>query len=188
VNNQKRINDALNLLLTITKGSKKKAVDWIYITEETDFLLKNFGSLDKIARETKNSRETIRQIWSLNLLTNENKKRVSEKKILMDAGSRLTKIKDQNLQNKVGKVIENMASHDAREIIQVVNNDPEISIEKIKKLVINDKIKTEKEKIFFTLLPLEKNLYLKLKNLSIKNKKSLEDVIIEIIRDHLEEE
>lgn len=175
------IKKAKEVVILSVKGSKKKPYKWTYIALQCQ-LLKNEYKSNKIIAELvglEGKGETIRQILKINGLTQENKKRMDEDKFQMDVASRLANIKERDLQNIVGKTIENMTSHDARHIIEMAKKWPGDSVEKFKQAVL--KYKAKKRHIIFTLLPLEEELYKKLKKEAKRNEISLERYIIQLI-------
>jgi len=183
----KEIEKAKKRIILNVKGSKKKPDDWISIAESVAFLKKCSFTIKEIAQMAGVSEQTIRQILKLNDLTEENKKRVLEGKILMDAAYRLAGIKNRKLQNMVGQIIENMKSHDQREIILYAKRYPNSSLESLldfKKGLLNSK--SIVKEINIVILVLENELYDKLKELAEKEGVNLSELIINILEDKIE--
>lgn len=178
------IEEAKRKIILSVKGSKKKPYGWLSIVDSITFLKQKSFSIEKIAQIAAVSKQTIRQISKLSELTVENKKRLSENRILMDAAYRLAGIKDKKLQNFVGKIIENMNSHEQREVIQFAKKNPSSSkdqFNKFKKEVI--KSKPLVKDINVIILGLENELYDKLKDVAKKEKISITKLVIIILKE-----
>ena len=102
----------------------------------------------------------------------------------MDAASRLSGIIDKELQNQVGKIIENMKSHEQRDIIQYAKKNPSISkiqLNKFRRDVL--KSKPIVKDLNIVIFSLENDLYDKLKNESKKNKISISKQVVSILNE-----
>ena len=188
IKGNKIIEDAYTKIILNIKGRKKKPDDWISIAENVALLVTHSIPIKEIAKKAGCSEQTIRQILKLNELTEENKRRVLEGKILMDAAYRLAGIRDKELQNIVGKLIENMNSHDQREIIQYAKKHPEASLtllREFKRKVLESK-PTFRE-INIVILAFENELYDELKRRAKKKGVTLNKLIVNILEKWIKE-
>ncbi len=180
-----KINDtdeALAILFANLKGAKRnKPHDWIKVAESYEILKKYYPSDKEIAEKVGVSHEIIRSISKLLELTEENKKLLRERKILLDTGEALSGIKNSQLQNEVGESVIGLSAHDARDLIQYVKQYPNEPFEEFKQRILTSKNRIEK--LHLTVVPLKEEPYQLLRKIAKKQKKSIEGLISEIIGD-----
>ncbi len=176
------IDEAFAILFANLKGTKRnKPHDWIKVAESYGIVKKHYPSDKEIAKKVGVSHEIIRSISKLLQLTEENKKLLRERKILLDTGEALSGIKDSQLQNKVGESVIGLSAHDARDLIQYAKKYPNESLEEFKQRIFTSKNRIEK--LHLTVVPLKEEPYQLLLKISKKQKKSLEGLISDIIGD-----
>jgi len=174
--------DALAMLFVNLKDKKKKSHDWITIARNAKYLTELYGSYTEVAKKTSTSTELIRQVVKILELTPDNQERIKQKKILMDAGSRLASIRDESLQNTVGELIENLDSLKARQLIRFAKYNEDAPLEDFKVRLLS--FKEQIERFYLTIIPLNQNLRDNLKEKSIKQNTSIEQLILDILEDY----
>jgi hypothetical protein len=179
-----RISEAKEKITLAVKGSKKKPYDWIDISKSVNYLKKNSYALSTIAKIAGVSEQTIRQISKLDELTKDNKQRVLENKIKMDAAYRLAGISNKELQNYVGHIIENLNSHDQRDIIQFAKKNQSSSksqLNQFKEEVI--KSKPLFKDINMIIFGLDNEYYDEIRHIAKKENTSISKIVTNIIKE-----
>lgn len=169
------------ILFANLKGNKKEKIDnWITISEACQRLVKKHDK-KTVATKVGISEEMIREILTVFKLTSDNKKLIKERKLdSIDKIKMLAQLKDEELQNKAGELLLDVTAHEARDILDCVKKYPNLSIEEYKNKVLESRLKIEE--LILTVVPFDKELFEELKKNSIKQKLSLEENIIRIIR------
>lgn len=146
------------------KGPKKKGEDWVSIATKVEEVAARYGSTKLAAEKLGVSYELIRSIRLINQLPPEVKDLVREGKILYDAAQRLARIRDPRLRVTVASAIQDLPSHDAREIIQFARRNPKLDANSLRKRVLNSRTRIESRKALVLLLSDQQ--YQKLRKLS----------------------
>jgi len=182
----KKINEEkilANLYLNL-KGKKKKKDNWIEIAYNCKQLTDHYGSAKEVAEKLGVHYEIIRSILKLLTLPEEVKQLIRSNEILFDVGQRIARMKNEETQIKVARVVVGLSNHDAREVIQYAKKYPNASLEDFKKRVIDSKNKIEK--INLAIIPFKEETYNLLKEIGEMDKLSPEKLILKIVNQWLE--
>jgi hypothetical protein len=163
------------------KGAKKKQDNWIDIAEDCKRLNDYYGSAKKVAEKIGVSYELIRALLKIPTLPEEVKGLIKEDKILFDVGQRIARIKGRERQVEVAKLIAELPSHDARDIVQYAKKYPDEPLDGFRKRVLEGKDKVEK--VHLAIIPLRADIYSLLKIESEKRNVSPEKFILSILDD-----
>lgn len=181
------IEQTLLFLAYNLKGKKVKRDDWITIAEKCKEAVDYFNSYEKVAERTNTSSELVRSVVRLLKLPDEVKQLVKERKIGMDIAQKITRIENPKDQIMVAKQIVGLSSHDARSLVEFAKRNPKASASDYE----NHKVrlfgaKRKKKEVHITIIPLEGELYRKLKEKADKEKMSPEKLIVELIKRSIE--
>ena len=163
------------------KGKRRKRLDWIAIAQRCKALADRYRSVHDLAEKLGVSDHLVRSIMSLLNLPRDVQKMVREGKILYDAAYRLNTLTTPAKQVQVAKVIGGLPSHVQREIIQYAKSHPDADLlDYQKRLVITP---AAKERIHLIVVPVETSEFAQLRRLSERNRKSIQDIVLEAVRE-----
>lgn len=162
------------------KGKKKKRNDWITIAKNCQKLERRYPSQQILAEKLGVSYQLIRSILSLLELPKVVKNQIQKGEILFDAAQRLNTIEDKKTQINVAKIIAGLPSHQQREVILHAKRFKGADLTKFKKRVIK---RPKTEKVYVAIIPLQKDIQLKLQKESKKRKIPIQQTILSIINE-----
>jgi len=166
------------------KGGKKKIHNWIDIATKCKKVCKMYGSTRMAAEKLGVSYQTLRTIVSLLQLPKEVQQRVKRGEILYDAAYRLLMLKPPEKQVEVAKIIANLPSHQARQIIHFAKVSPESDLGDFAKRVTQKE--SRPERLHVAVIPLHEETYKKLQNYGRAEDKSVEKLIMGIVNEWLD--
>lgn len=161
------------------KGGKKKIHNWIDIANKCKRVCKMYGSTRVAGEKLGVSYQLLRTIVSLLTLPDEVQQRIKKGEILYDAGQRLLTLETPERQIEVARVIANLPSHQARQIIHFAKVSPESNIETFVRRVTQKQNKPER--IHVAVIPLREETYKTLD--SLREGASVEKLIMSIVND-----
>ncbi len=166
-------------LYVILKGSKEKPKDWISTAKICKRLIDHYGSKKIAAQKLGVSYELVRSIASLLDLPPEVQNLIREGKILLDAAQRLSRIGSAKEQVRVAELVAGMRSHDARQLIQYAKRFPDADLDEFKKRLTS--VQKETKRIDIVILPIQHDLFEKLKQIGTRRGFSVQRVITELL-------
>ncbi len=161
--------------------NRRKKSNPLRIAEICKILSEKYGSPKKLAEKLDVSYETIRSFLKLLELPEPVQQLIKNGKIGFDVGQRIARIPSPKKQIEVAKSVIGLNAHDAREVIQYIIRQPNASPQSVKKRLLRHK----KKNYTILLLPLEEELYEKLKEKSKSKNISVESLILELIKGRL---
>ena len=173
----------LAILFVNLGGKKKKMHDWIYIAKICKELVDYYGSIETLAGKIGRTSNLIRMILKLLELPKEVQGLIMEGKIMFDVGQRIAGIKNIETQRKVSKAILGLNSERARSLIKYAKKHPESLDSYRRKIVRRSSSITESnvEKINVILIPLNNDIFNKLKKISKRKNTSPEKLAANLI-------
>lgn len=151
------IDKAKAILIANLKGKKRKRSSLITIAKATRLLLRNYESTKKLASEFDVSRPIIESFDKINDQPEEIKKLIEERKILLDASTKLSTISDITKRIELANAVAGLTAFDTRYVIDYWKKHPELSAEKCKRIVLDSKSITKE--IHVLIIPLETEHY-----------------------------
>jgi hypothetical protein len=164
-------------------------------TEDKDYLamsdavnslldLKQYGSIQAVAKATGYSGETLRALASLRKLPNEVQQLI-QKKLLGYEAHKILLVNDTAKRIALGKVMVELNTDDARALVEYVRQNPSLSVEECKQKVLGSK--TIKTNVFMVVAELQEEHYAKLKQVASAEGVPVDEIVRRIVKEWLEE-
>lgn len=176
---------AVAILMANLKGPKVKPSDWIQIAEACR-KLRNSDSwgLPKMASFFQVANYLLRQIDSLNQLHPEVKKLVRNRELGLDEAFLISKMPYQKqlavarfaIQSKIN-------SKELRQLAYLIAKYPNKDFEQVKSLFAKTR---QKKKMRLLILPLDSELYVKLKQGALRSRMKIQDFIFKAVEEKIE--
>jgi nitrogenase molybdenum-iron protein alpha/beta subunit len=140
-------------LRTKTRGKKRKDASIVEIAEAAKYLYEKMDrSFKNVGREVGISSEMIREFYEISQLPQEVKTLIEDRKILIDAARRLSRLHDKKRQIEVAEAIAGLTSHDQRAIIEYAITNPRVSARKCRDRTFGSKdVRVDKEELIIPL-------------------------------------
>jgi len=159
----KNINEekSLGILYANFQGKKRKINDWILIANQVKKLSDHYGSHKKLATYLDVSEELLRETLKLLELPKEVQELVRNNILKHEVAWRIASVKGEHNQIKIAKSMVGLATHDARNLVRLFRENPDINIEELKQMI--KKSKTSVINYSFIIVPVKQidQVYLK---------------------------
>lgn len=173
-----KIEKAVAIMMANLKGSKNKPSSLLEFSDACRTLLndREWG-IKEMARYFGVSEYMLRQIDKINDLSPNFKKLVSERRLGIEAAYQLWRIKEPK-RSQVAKIIPDMTTDEIRSFVHFIHQNPSKTVAECHKLFE----KTQPEKIRILAIPLDEEIYAKVKHSADKSKLKIHDYALKILK------
>lgn len=172
---------ATAILIANLKGSKKKPSGLFDISKATRTMISEW-SIKRCSDFFKVSEYQLRQFDKLNDLEPAVQDIIKKNKLGIETAYLISRL-DAKIQEKAVKSIQGLRSHEVRQFIHLIKQNPKMSLTNAKKTVQ----KSLRENSQIIVLPLSLQTFTDLQEKSKKHKKKIHDYLLQIIEDELYE-
>lgn len=171
---------AVAIMMGNLKGSKIKPSGLLELAEACRILKKKWG-IKEMSHYFRVSQYMLRQIDKINDLNPKLKKLVEAGKLGIDASYQLWRLNEPK-RSQVGEIVKDMNTDEIRVFVRLLHANPKLSVSDCKKLF--DKMKSEKLRLL--VLPLDTEIYERMKKSADKSKLTLHNYALKILRQGLD--
>jgi DNA-directed RNA polymerase subunit F len=170
-------NEAKAILIANLKGAKTKRTPLPMIGQAVRLLIqsKEYGSSRELAKAFGVSRSIIESFDKINDQPPEIQELIQQRRILLDANTKLMTIKDLARRSEIAKAVAGLSAFDTRYTIDYCRKHPELSPEECKKAVENSKVVTRETHILVT--PLSSEQFKEFESISKKANLTIEEAV-----------
>lgn len=163
------------------KGSKKKPSGLFEISKAVRTMIKEWN-IKKCSEFFKVSEYQLRQFDKLNDLRPSVQEIIKKNELGVESAYQITRL-DVKIQEKALKTIQGLRSHEVRQFIHLIKQNPKMSLADAKKTAK----KSLRENSQIIVLPLSLQIFVDLQKKSKKHRKKIHDYILQIIEEKLYE-
>lgn len=164
------------------KGSKTKPVSKMLMAKAVRYKVKNLHSYEEVAKAYNVSSTLIAQFDKLNNLHEQVQQLIEDGSLGLDQGYRISLLPKER-QVSVARISRNLNSHDTRNLIEILKNNPKISAEEAKERL--SRAQTVIEKMHILPLVLSNDFFADLKKLASSQKMNPEEFVISLIKNEI---
>lgn len=173
------VEKAVAILIANLKGTKKKPSGLFEISKAVETMISEWD-IEKCSEFFKISEYQLRQFDKLNEFEPTVQEIIEKNKFGVESAYQISRL-DTKIQEKAAKIIHGLRSHEVRQFIHLIKQNPKMSMTEARKTV-EASLRENSQIIVF---PLSLQIFADLQKKSKKHKKKIHDYILQIIEEEL---